>query len=220
MVETNLIDGLLNNYFGTRNIAELSIKNKIDNFVLISTDKAVNPTSLMGVTKRLAEIELQGLSSYQNVTCFSTVRFGNVLGSSGSVFPKFREQIKNGGPLTITHKDATRFFMTIPEASQLVIQAGSIAKGGEVFVLDMGKPVSILALAKKNDNFVRIKNLKNNIEGDISITFTGLRKGEKIHEQLSINDNFISTSHPKIRKAEETFIPYKTEENIKSYLRV
>ncbi len=221
LVEHNPAEGVHNNVWGTRICAEAAVRNGVRNFVLISTDKAVRPTNIMGATKRLAEMVLQALAELNPAvtaqggpaptsrTCFSMVRFGNVLGSSGSVVPLFREQIKNGGPITLTHADITRFFMTIPEAAQLVIQAGAMGTGGDVFVLDMGQPVRILDLARR---MVELSGLSvrddNNPEGDIEITITGLRPGEKLYEELLIGENPIPTQHPRIMKAQEPFLPW------------
>ena len=184
-------------------------KHGVDNFVLVSTDKAVRPTNVMGATKRFAELILQALAdaNKEKGTCFSMVRFGNVLGSSGSVVPLFREQIRVGGPITLTHAEVTRYFMTIPEAAQLVIQAGAMAKGGEVFVLDMGEPVKIYDLARR---MVELSGLSVqddlNPDGDIAIVVTGLRPGEKLYEELLIGENPISTTHPRIMMAKEEYI--------------
>ena len=213
LVEYNVIEGVKNNVFGTYNVARCAAEHNVKSFVLISTDKAVRPTNVMGASKRMAELCLQALSEqlkdYQ--TCFSMVRFGNVLGSSGSVIPLFRKQILKGGPITITHPDIIRYFMTIPEAAQLVIQAGAMAKGGDVFILDMGEPVKIVDLAK---NLVQLSGLsvkdENNSKGDIEITYTGLRPGEKLYEELLISgDNVRKTSHPRIMTAEEVYLPFE-----------
>ncbi|MFW0776191.1 MAG: UDP-N-acetylglucosamine 4,6-dehydratase family protein, partial [Rickettsiales bacterium] len=223
LVEHNVIEGVQNNVFGTLHAAEAALAAGVERFVLISTDKAVRPTNVMGATKRLAEMVLQALSAEQapkllgddsavsrvNRTRFTMVRFGNVLGSSGSVIPLFREQIRRGGPVTVTHKDITRFFMTIPEAAQLVIQAGSMGQGGDVFVLDMGEPVRIVELARQ---MIMLSGLtvrdEANPNGDISIAFSGLRPGEKLYEELLIGDNPETTSHPKIHRANEDFVPW------------
>jgi len=204
LVEYNMIEGVKNNTFGTFYVASAAAEAGVDTFVLISTDKAVRPTNIMGSTKRLAELSLQALSKSNVKTTFCMVRFGNVLGSSGSVVPLFREQISKGGPVTITHKDITRFFMTIPEASQLVIQAGAMAKGGDVFVLDMGEPVKIYDLAVKMVHLMglEIKN-KENPEGDIELQYSGLRPGEKLYEELLIGENIIATEHQRIMSANE-----------------
>jgi len=221
LVEHNPAEGVHNNVWGTRICAEAAVRNGVRNFVLISTDKAVRPTNIMGATKRLAEMVLQALAELTPAvtaqggpaptsrTCFSMVRFGNVLGSSGSVVPLFREQIKDGGPITLTHADITRFFMTIPEAAQLVIQAGAMGTGGDVFVLDMGQPVRIVDLARR---MVELSGLSvrddNNPEGDIEIAITGLRPGEKLYEELLIGENPIPTQHPRIMKAQEPYLPW------------
>ncbi|ELQ15678.1 nucleotide sugar epimerase/dehydratase WbpM [Pseudomonas fluorescens BRIP34879] len=223
MVEHNIAEGVLNNVIGTLNAAQASLRANVANFVLISTDKAVRPTNVMGSTKRLAEMTLQALSSEiapvlfgetsnvsrVNKTRFTMVRFGNVLGSSGSVIPLFHKQIKSGGPLTVTHPKITRYFMSIPEAAQLVIQAGSMGLGGDVFVLDMGEPVKIVELAEK---MVHLSGLsirsEKNLQGDISIEFTGLRPGEKLYEELLIGDNVVSTPHPMIMSANEDYLPW------------
>ncbi|NTV92270.1 MAG: polysaccharide biosynthesis protein, partial [Chlorobiaceae bacterium] len=207
MVEQNPIEGLRNNVFGTLNMAKTAIKNEVGHFILISTDKAVRPTSIMGASKRLCELVLQALAAETTTTCFSMVRFGNVLGSSGSVVPLFRRQIKEGGPLTITHKDITRYFMTIPEAAQLVIQAGAMARGGDVFLLDMGEPVRIIDLARR---MIELSGLSvrdsEHADGDIEISVTGLRPGEKLYEELLIADNPMTTEHPRIFKAHEYYL--------------
>ena len=204
LVEHNVIEGINNNVFGTWYCAEAAIKTGVESFVLVSTDKAVRPTNVMGASKRVGELVLQGLTERQSATHFTMVRFGNVLGSSGSVVPLFREQIKQGGPITVTHPDIIRYFMTIPEAAELVIQAGSMGEGGDVFVLDMGEPVKIADLAKR---MIRLSGLevKNdaNPSGDIEIQFTGLRPGEKLYEELLVGDNIIGTDHPRILRAEE-----------------
>ncbi|WP_339480654.1 nucleoside-diphosphate sugar epimerase/dehydratase [Pseudomonas sivasensis] len=224
MVEHNIAEGVLNNVIGTLNTAQAALQSGVANFVLISTDKAVRPTNIMGSTKRLAELTLQALSrelapvlfgdkaniSRVNKTRFTMVRFGNVLGSSGSVIPLFHKQIKSGGPLTVTHPKITRYFMTIPEAAQLVIQAGSMGQGGDVFVLDMGEPVKIVELAKK---MVHLSGLSvrsdENPQGDISIEFTGLRPGEKLYEELLIGDNVVATQHPMIMSANEDHLSWE-----------
>lgn len=224
MVEHNIAEGVLNNVIGTLNTAQAALQSGVSNFVLISTDKAVRPTNVMGSTKRLAELTLQALSrevapvlfgdkaniSRVNKTRFTMVRFGNVLGSSGSVIPLFHSQIKSGGPMTVTHPKITRYFMTIPEAAQLVIQAGSMGQGGDVFVLDMGEPVRIVELAEK---MIHLSGLSirsdRNPQGDISIEFTGLRPGEKLYEELLIGDNVAATSHPMIMTANEDHLPWE-----------
>lgn len=223
MVEHNIAEGILNNVIGTLNAAQAALEANVPNFVLISTDKAVRPTNVMGSTKRLAEMVLQALSkelapvlfgdatnvARVNKTRFTMVRFGNVLGSSGSVIPLFHRQIKMGGPLTVTHPKITRYFMTIPEAAQLVIQAGSMGQGGDVFVLDMGEPVRIASLAEK---MIHLSGLsvrsEKNPHGDITIEFTGLRPGEKLYEELLIGDNVLPTSHPMIMAANEDYLEW------------
>ncbi|WP_152342827.1 nucleoside-diphosphate sugar epimerase/dehydratase [Rheinheimera sp. KL1] len=207
LVEFNVIEGLRNNVFGTWHTAEAAIASEVETFVLISTDKAVRPTNVMGTTKRLAELTLQALAKRQQNTRFCMVRFGNVLGSSGSVVPLFRKQIKKGGPITLTHEDITRYFMTIPEAAQLVIQAGAMGEGGDVFVLDMGEPVKIYDLARKMVHLtgLEIKN-KQNPQGDIEIKITGLRPGEKLYEELLIGEDEKPTRHPRIKAANEVYL--------------
>lgn len=209
LVEYNVTDGVRNNVFGTLACAQAAIACNVPKFVLISTDKAVRPTNTMGATKRLAELVLQGLSSSQNTTCFSMVRFGNVLGSSGSVVPLFEKQISAGGPITLTHPDIIRYFMTIPEAAQLVIQAGAMGNGGDVFVLDMGEPVKIIDLAHR---MVTLSGLKlrdaEHPTGDIEIKTTGLRPGEKLFEELLIGENVMNTLHPRILTANEVMMPW------------
>jgi FlaA1/EpsC-like NDP-sugar epimerase len=193
LMELNAAEAIKNNVFATRLLGKLAGEHKVKDFVLISTDKAVNPTSIMGASKRIAEIVIQNLEERYS-TNYSAVRFGNVLGSAGSVVPIFREQIRNGEPVTVTHKDMSRYFMTIPEASQLVLQAGALGEGGEIFVLDMGKPVNILDLA---EDMIRLSGLTP--YEDIEIVFTGVRKGEKLFEELEITgENLVRTRHPKI----------------------
>lgn len=219
LVEHNPAEGVFNNVWGTMVSAMAAHQNGVKNFVLISTDKAVRPTNIMGASKRLAEMVLQAMNknltvisanenSEQPTTCFSMVRFGNVLGSSGSVVPLFREQIKNGGPITLTHEDITRYFMTIPEAAQLVIQAGAMGEGGDVFVLDMGEPVRIYDLARRMIELsgLSLRN-EDDPQGDIEIAITGLRPGEKLFEELLIGNNSQVTVHPRIMKADEDFLP-------------
>jgi FlaA1/EpsC-like NDP-sugar epimerase len=215
LVEHNPVEGIKNNVFGTLTMARVAAKYQVEDFVLISTDKAVRPTNIMGASKRLAEMVLQAIdqSTRQNNmasgTRFSMVRFGNVLGSSGSVVPMFRRQIRDGGPITLTHKDIARYFMTIPEAAQLVIQAGAMAEGGDVFVLDMGQPVKIMDLARR---MVELSGLvvrdEAEPDGDISIDIIGLRPGEKLYEELLIGDNPVSTKHQRIMKAREEVLPW------------
>jgi UDP-N-acetylglucosamine 4,6-dehydratase len=221
LVEYNMVEGIMNNVFGTLNVAQAAVHAGVSNLVLVSTDKAVRPTNVMGATKRLAELILQALSCERqprlwgfeartpvvNRTGFTMVRFGNVLGSSGSVIPLFREQIRDGGPVTVTHPEINRYFMTIPEAAQLVIQAGALGQGGDVFVLDMGEPVNIVDLARK---MILLSGLsvrdESNPGGDIAIAFTGLRPGEKLYEELLIGDNPEPTVHSKIFRAHEDFL--------------
>ncbi len=225
LVERNAGEGILNNVYGTLNMARAALENSVERFVLVSTDKAVRPTNVMGASKRMAELVLQALAAdtspkfneFQTATakaanhrtCFTMVRFGNVLDSSGSVVPLFRRQLSQGGPLTVTHTEVTRYFMTIPEAAQLVLQAGAMAAGGDVFVLDMGEPVKILDLARR---MVQLSGLSvrnaDNPNGDIAIEITGLRPGEKLYEELLIGDNPEPTAHSRIMKAREQFIPW------------
>lgn len=223
MVEHNVAEGVMNNVFGTLNVAQAAIRCQVECLILVSTDKAVRPTNVMGSTKRLAEMLMQALDaeqapamwgensgvSYVNRTRFAMVRFGNVLDSSGSVIPLFREQIRRGGPLTVTHPDITRYFMTIPEAAQLVIQAGAMGEGGDVFVLNMGEPVKVAELARK---MVLLSGLTvkddDNPGGDIEISYTGLRPGEKLYEELLIGENPESTGHPEIFRANERYLEW------------
>lgn len=222
LVENNPAEGVANNVLGTFNTARAAIETGVSHFVLVSTDKAVRPTNVMGASKRLAEMVLQALSAapapsfgpgapaVSNLTRLAMVRFGNVLGSSGSVVPLFRRQIEAGGPITLTHADVTRYFMTIPEAAQLVLQAGAMAEGGEVYVLDMGQPVRIIDLARR---MVKLSGFtvrdENRPDGDIAIEVTGLRPGEKLYEELLIGDNPVATLHPRILKAHEEFVPWE-----------
>lgn len=207
LVEHNLSEGVYNNVFGTFTTAKLALKHGAENFVLISTDKAVRPTNVMGATKRLAEMSLQALAETSNTTVFSMVRFGNVLGSSGSVVPLFRQQIRDGGPITLTHRDITRYFMTIPEAAQLVIQASALAKGGDVFLLDMGEPIKIYDLAVR---MVELSGLAVrddlNPDGDIEVQITGLRPGEKLYEELLIGNDPQPTAHQRIMRGSEEYL--------------
>ena len=209
LVEHNPAEGIKNNVLGTLRTAQAAAENGVSDVVLISTDKAVRPTNIMGASKRLAEMVLQAIAETNPGTKFSMVRFGNVLGSSGSVVPKFRQQIRDGEPITLTHPEITRYFMTIPEASQLVIQASAMAKGGDVFVLDMGQSVKIIDLARR---MIELSGLtvkdEQNPDGDIEIEITGLRPGEKLYEELLIGDNPKTTSHSRIMKADEQFIPW------------
>ena len=214
MVESNPAEGIVNNVFGTLNMARAAIDSGVKQFVLVSTDKAVRPTNVMGASKRMAELVLQALagqsaSSVKDKTCFGMVRFGNVLGSSGSVVPLFRAQLGSGGPITVTHREVTRYFMTIPEAAQLVLQAGAMATGGDVFVLEMGEPVKILDLARR---MVELSGLKVRDEthpaGDIEILISGLRPGEKLYEELLIGENPTPTAHPRIMMANEEYLTW------------
>ena len=226
LVQENPSEGILNNVFGTLNVARAAMESGVEQFVLISTDKAVRPTNVMGASKRMAELALQALASTKTVdfgpvdeqplgmpqpnrTCFCMVRFGNVLGSSGSVVPLFRSQLRAGGPLTVTHAEVTRYFMTIPEAAQLVLQAGAMGDGGDVFVLDMGKPVKIVDLARR---MIRLSGMTvkddAHASGDIEIKVVGMRPGEKLYEELLIGDNPETTAHPRIMKAHEQFLTW------------
>ena len=208
LVEKNIIEGIKNNVFGTITVLECSIRNKVSDFVLVSTDKAVRPTNIMGASKRLAELCVQGIcDNSKNIeTQVTIVRFGNVLGSSGSVIPKFKKQIQNGGPITLTHPEVTRYFMTIPEAAQLVIQAGAMSKGNDLFVLDMGKPIKIADLIAQVVKLsgLTIKNI-DNPNGDIEVLITGLRSGEKLYEELLLGEKLKQTMHSKIFKAQDPF---------------
>jgi FlaA1/EpsC-like NDP-sugar epimerase len=221
MVELNNTEGVNNNIFGTLSVAKVAIDTGVETFVLISTDKAVRPANTMGATKRVAELVLQALSSNQSITQFAIVRFGNVLGSSGSVIPLFKQQIKDGGPVTVTDKNIIRYFMSISEAVELVVQAGAMTTGGDVFVLDMGKLVKIDDLARK---MVHLSGLEIKDEahpdGDIEIRYTGLRPGEKLYEELLINDNVAQTKHPLIMRAEESFLPWDELKEIINSLRL
>jgi FlaA1/EpsC-like NDP-sugar epimerase len=216
IVEQNLFEGLHNNVFGTLHTARAAIDAGVETFVLISTDKAVNPTNVMGATKRLAELILQTFDRKSTSMRCCIVRFGNVLESSGSVVPLFREQIRSGGPVTVTHRDIIRYFMTIPEAAQLVIQAASMAEGGDVFVLDMGDPVRIADLAHRMINLMGL-SVRNEAdpEGDIEIKYVGLRPAEKLYEELLIGTNVHGTDHPRIMRADEDSL---TADVLSSYL--
>ncbi len=213
LVEHNVVQGIENNLLGTLTLALAASEHGVSDFILISTDKAVRPTNVMGASKRLAEMVLQALAANQTGTTFAMVRFGNVLGSSGSVVPKFRQQLRDGGPITLTHPEITRFFMTIPEAAQLVIQAGAMAEGGDVFVLDMGKPVKIYDLATR---IIELSGLtlqnEDHPTGDIPIHITGLRPGEKLHEELLIGNDPKPTQHPRILRATERFLSWSALE--------
>lgn len=209
IVEQNIIEGIHNNVFSSWYLAEAALECKVETFVLISTDKAVKPTNVMGATKRFAELTLQALQERSTATRFCMVRFGNVLESSGSVVPLFRDQIKNGGPVTVTHRDIIRYFMTIPEASQLVLQASSMGQGGDVFVLDMGKPLRIEDLARRMIHLMGLTvRDEANPEGDIEIVYTGLRPAEKLYEELLIGENVTDTGHPMIMRAVEHHLPW------------
>tara|TARA_B100000212_G_C27381619_1_gene537378 strand:- start:2725 stop:4551 length:1827 start_codon:yes stop_codon:yes gene_type:complete len=215
LVEENPFEAVSNNIFGTKACVEASVEANVETFVLISTDKAVRPTNIMGATKRFAELILQSQTE-KNKTKMTMVRFGNVIGSSGSAIPLFQQQIKEGGPVTVTHPDVTRFFMSIPEAAELVIQAGAMGQGGDVFVLDMGEPMKIIELAKRLINLSGKEVIDdNNSDGDIKIVFTGLRPGEKLYEELLIGNNVSPTEHSRILKAKEDYL---TEEELKDKL--
>ena len=216
LVEENPFEAVFNNILGTQACAQAAIDSEVETFVLISTDKAVRPTNVMGATKRFAELVLQALADDENTTRMMMVRFGNVLGSSGSAIPLFQQQIKEGGPVTVTDPEVIRYFMSIPEAAELVIQAGAMGKGGDVFVLDMGEPVKILELAKRLISLsgMELKN-KENPEGDIEIIFTGLRPGEKLYEELLIGANVSNTEHKQILRAEEDFL---TKQELDKYI--
>ena len=218
LVEQNIVEGVQNNIMGTRAVVKAAIDANVDTFTLISTDKAVRPTNFMGATKRIAELVCQAYAANQGTTCISIVRFGNVLWSSGSVLPRFKEQIVSGGPVTVTHPDITRYFMTISEAAQLVLQASAMARGGEVFVLDMGEPVKIVELAK---SMIRLHGMIPYLEadaadgiGDISISFTGLRPGEKLHEELLVGSDVSGTDHPRIMCADERMLGFDQLQNL------
>jgi len=217
LVEENPFEAVENNIKGTKVCAEAAVESNVESFVLISTDKAVRPTNIMGATKRFAELILQSISQSATNTRMMMVRFGNVIGSSGSAIPLFQEQIKNGGPVTVTDPEVTRYFMTIPEAAELVIQAGAMGKGGDVFVLDMGAPVKIYELAKRLINLsgMEVKD-DDKPDGDIEIIFTGLRPGEKLYEELLIGDNVSSTEHPQIMRAQEVSL---SSDELDQYLR-
>ncbi|GLT17523.1 mannosyltransferase [Vibrio zhanjiangensis] len=216
LVEDNIIEGIRNNVFGTLACANAAIATGVENFTLISTDKAVRPTNIMGASKRMAELVLQALADKQNDTTFTMVRFGNVLDSSGSVVPLFKQQIRCGGPVTVTHPDIIRYFMLIPEAAQLVIQAGALGNNGQVYVLDMGEPVKILDLAKRMIQLMGLREYSkgNTEDGDIEIKFTGLRPGEKLYEELLIGDNVEGTGHQKIMTASEEKLSWSEMETL------
>ena len=221
LVEENPFEGVFNNIIGTQACVQAAIDAQVETFVLISTDKAVRPTNIMGATKRFAEMILQSLSDKddtRNKTRITMVRFGNVIGSSGSAIPLFQQQIKEGGPVTVTHPEVIRYFMSIPEAAELVIQAGALGKGGDVFVLDMGEPIKIYDLAKRLISLsgMELKD-EDNPEGDIEIIFTGLRPGEKLYEELLIGDRVSTTEHKRILRAEEDFL---VAEEIEQYINL
>ncbi|MCE0493786.1 polysaccharide biosynthesis protein [Vibrio salinus] len=220
IVEDNIVEGIRNNVFGTFSCANAAIEANVKNFTLISTDKAVRPTNIMGASKRMAELVLQAFADKQTETTFTMVRFGNVLGSSGSVVPLFKKQIRKGGPVTVTHPDIIRYFMLIPEAAQLVIQAGAMGNNGQVFVLDMGDPVKILDLAKRMIHLMGMKEYFEDHEdvGDIEIHFTGLRPGEKLYEELLIGDNVEGTSHQKIMTAKENKLSWSEMQALLEHL--
>lgn len=221
IVEQNIVEGVHNNVLSTWYTAEAALEAGVETFVLVSTDKAVNPTNVMGATKRAAEVVLQGLHQRSEKTRFCMVRFGNVLASSGSVVPLFQDQIRRGGPVTVTHPDVIRYFMTIPEAAQLVIQAGSMARGGDVFVLDMGKPVRIDDLARRMVNLMGLTvRDSSNPDGDIEIQYTGLRPAEKLYEELLIGNNVSGTDHPMILRAMEHSLPWAQLEGLLGQLLV
>jgi FlaA1/EpsC-like NDP-sugar epimerase len=204
LVENNELAGLNNNVLGTRTLAKAAVRASVERFILISTDKAVRPTNIMGASKRMAEMVVQDFASRSTSTLFSMVRFGNVLGSSGSVIPLFKRQIETGGPLTVTHADVTRFFMTIPEAARLVLLCGGYTRGGDVFVLDMGEATKIVDLAKKIIKLSgRTVKDAENPDGDIEIQITGLRPGEKLYEELLLGNDMLTTPHQKILRAQE-----------------
>lgn len=220
MVEYNIAEGVANNVFGTWYAATAALRAGVETFVLVSTDKAVRPTNVMGASKRLAEMILQGLAQQDSSTRFCMVRFGNVLGSSGSVVPLFRQQVEEGGPVTVTHPDVSRYFMSIPEAAQLVLQAGAMATGGDVFVLDMGEPVRIVDLAKRMIMLSGYATSQNTpLGGHIDIEFIGLRPGEKLHEELLLGTNVTGTGHPMIMRAEEECLPFGQIQRLLAKLR-
>ncbi|WP_182288050.1 polysaccharide biosynthesis protein [Vibrio spartinae] len=220
LVEGNSIEGIRNNVFGTLICAQAAIESGVNHFTLISTDKAVRPTNIMGASKRLAELVLQSLADNGYKTNFTIVRFGNVLGSSGSVVPLFKEQIRKGGPVTVTHPDIIRYFMLIPEAAQLVIQASAMGINGQVFVLDMGEPIKILDLARRMINLMGMKEYydSHHDDGDIEIRYTGLRPGEKLYEELLIGENVQGTAHPKIMTASEEKLSWDNMQQLLSKL--
>ncbi|HEV2228909.1 MAG TPA: polysaccharide biosynthesis protein, partial [Steroidobacteraceae bacterium] len=221
IVEYNVVEGIHNNVISTWYTAEAALETGVETFVLVSTDKAVNPANVMGATKRLAELVLQALQERTSQTRFCMVRFGNVLASSGSVVPLFQKQIRRGGPVTVTHRDVIRYFMTIPEAAQLVLQAGSMAKGGDVFVLDMGSPVRIDDLARRLVHLMGLTVRDTaHPDGDIEIEYTGLRTAEKLFEELVIGSNVTGTDHPMVMRAMEHHVPWPKMQEILNDLLV
>lgn len=220
LVEANVVEGVLNNVFGTLSAAQAAIEAQVKTFVLISTDKAVRPTNIMGATKRLAELILQAFAQQETQCCFCMVRFGNVLGSSGSVVPLFKRQIEQGGPITVTHPDIIRYFMTIPEAAQLVIQASAMAKGGDVFLLDMGEPVRIVDLAKRMIHLMGCHVKSEEYPDGIDIKYSGLRAGEKLYEELLVGDADEATDHPRVRRALEYAIAKHELDDLLDKLRI
>jgi FlaA1/EpsC-like NDP-sugar epimerase len=220
LVEANALEGMRNNVLGTRTVADAAREAAVERFILVSTDKAVRPSSAMGASKRLAEMCVQDLATRADQTRFSMVRFGNVLGSSGSVLPLFQEQIARGGPVTLTHMDVTRYFMTIPEAVRLVLLAGTFARGGDVFALDMGEPVPVRTIARQMiEGANKTVRDKDNPDGDIEIQITGLRPGEKLHEELLIGSDMLTTPHPKILRAQESHLSEIEMANVLQSLR-
>ncbi len=220
LVEANALEGMRNNVLGTRTVADAAREAAVERFILVSTDKAVRPSSAMGASKRLAEMCVQDLATRADQTRFSMVRFGNVLGSSGSVLPLFQEQIARGGPVTLTHMDVTRYFMTIPEAVRLVLLAGTFARGGDVFALDMGEPVPVRTIARQMiEGANKTVRDKDNPDGDIEIRITGLRPGEKLHEELLIGSDMLTTPHPKILRAQESHLSEIEMANVLQSLR-
>jgi len=220
MVEHNILEGVRNNVIGTRIIAEVAARYGVKSFILVSTDKAVRPTSIMGATKRFSELVVQGLVSEYPETCFAVVRFGNVLGSSGSVIPRFIDQIKQGGPVTVTHKEVTRYFMSIPEAAQLVVQAGAMAKGGKVYLLEMGEPIKIADLAKRliHEMGFKVREEEKNESDGIELRYTGLRPGEKLYEELLVDGSARKTRHPRIMVAQDFALEWSEVELLLSEL--
>ena len=222
LAEKNIVEVVKNNVFGTKNLVDVTLKHNVEHFTLISTDKAVRPANIMGASKRLAEIICQSADAKNKQTLYSIVRFGNVLGSSGSVIPLFKEQLKNGGPITVTDKRVTRYFMTTNEAAELVIQAASLSQGGDIFLLDMGKPIKIFDLAHRMISLQGL-SVSEQTEGEdnkIKIVFTGLRPGEKMFEELFIDDDVKPTKHPRIMMSNETTLPFQEVESILKKLKI